>query len=173
MTWLGGVAVALVAVLASVATAVPLAAHEEKTAHITLVHPWSRPVPQGQNGVIYLEIQNDGEVDDRLIGVSTPLAERVELHRSTMEDGIHRMEKVDSIALPAGGTVELAPGGLHVMLIGLKFMLMAEEIFPVTLTFEQVGDLTATVAVETRGGSDHSSQDDHDHGGDSGDGHDH
>ena len=105
----------------------PLAAHEEKTGDITIVHPWSRPAPQGQNGVIYLEIRNGGAVDDRLIGVSMPLAEKVELHRSTMEDGIHRMEKVESIVVPAGGTVELAPGGLHVMLIGLKFMLMAEE----------------------------------------------
>ncbi len=154
MTRFGGVAVALVAALASLATAVPLAAHEEKTAHITLVHPWSRPAPQGQNGVIYLEIRNDGEVDDRLIGVSTPLAEKVELHRSTMEDGIHRMEKVESVAVPAGGTVELAPGGLHVMLVKLKFMLMAEETIPVTFTFEQAGDITATFAVETRSGGD-------------------
>ena len=161
MAWFCGVAVALVAALASLATAVPLAAHEEKTAHITIVHPWSRPAPQGQNGVIYLEIRNDGEVDDRLTGVSTPLAERVELHRSTMEDGIHRMEKVESITVPAGGAVELAPGGLHVMLIGLKFMLMAEETVPVTLTFERAGDVTATFAVETPSG------------GDSGDGHGH
>ena len=154
MRWFGGVAVALVAALASLAAAVPVAAHEEKTAHITLVHPWSRPAPQGQNGVIYLEIRNDGEADDRLIGVSTPLAEKVELHRSTMEDGIHRMEKVESITVPAGGAVELTPGGLHVMLISLKFMLMAEETVPVTLTFERAGDVTATFAVETPSGGD-------------------
>ena len=171
MTWFGGVAVALVAALASLATAVPLAAHEEKTGDITIIHPWSRPAPQGQNGVIYLEIRNGGAVDDRLIGVSMPLAEKVELHRSTVEDGIHRMEKVESIAVPAGGTAELAPGGLHVMLIGLKFMLMAEEVLPFTLTFEQAGDITATVTVETRGGGDHSSQGDHDHSASSG--HDH
>ena len=161
MVWLRGTAIGLIAVVVAAATAVPLAAHEEKTAHITLVHPWSRPAPQGQNGVIYLEIRNDGEVDDRLIGVSTPLAEKVELHRSTMEDGIHRMEKVESIAVPAGGTVALAPGGLHVMLAGLKFMLMAEETIPVTLTFEQAGDVTATFAVEPPSA------------GDSGDGHGH
>ena len=154
MRWFGGVAVALVAALASLATAVPLAAHEEKTAHITLVHPWSRPAPQGQNGVIYLEIRNGGAADDRLIAVSTPLAEKIELHWSTMEDGIHRMEKVESIVVPAGGAVELTPGGLHVMLISLKFMLMAEETVPVTLTFERAGDVTATFAVETPSGGD-------------------
>ena len=154
MTWFAGVAAALVAVLASFATAVPVAAHEEKTAHITLVHPWSRPAPQGQNGVIYLEIRNGGEADDRLIGASTPLAESVELHRSAMEDGIHRMEKVESVAVPAGGAVELAPGGLHVMLVKLKFMLMAEETIPVTFTFERAGDVTATFAVEVRSGGE-------------------
>ena len=165
MLWFRGAAAALIAVLAIVAVAVPAAAHEERAGDVTIVHPWSRPAPQGQNGVIYLDIRNDGAAEDRLIGVSTPLATKVELHRSTMEDGIHRMEKVESIAVPAGGSVELAPGGLHVMLIGLKFMLMAEETIPVTFTFERAGDIATGVAVETRGGgSDHSSDDDHDHG---------
>ena len=80
--------------------------------------------------------------DDRLVAVSTPLAEKVELHRSTMEEGVHRMEAVESIVVPAGGSVALAPGGLHVMLVGLKFMLMAEETIPVTLTFERSGAIT-------------------------------
>ena len=147
---------ALLGVLAVLGTAVPAQAHEEKTGDITIVHPWSRPAAQGQNGVIYLDIHNRGTADDRLVAVSTPLATKVELHQSTMEDGIHRMEKVESIVVPAGGTVELAPGGLHVMLVGLKFMLMAEETIPVTFTFERSGAITTGVAVEVRGG-------DHDH----------
>ena len=155
--------------LALVAMAAPAATHEEKTGDVTIVHPWSRPAPQGQNGVIYLDIRNDGAADDRLIAVSTPLATKVELHKSTMEDGIHRMEKVESIVVPAGGAVELAPGGLHVMLVGLKFMLMAEETIPVTFTFERAGDITTGVSVED-GGVDHSSHDGHDR---SHSGHDH
>ena len=151
---LRGAAIALLAVLAAVAMLAPAAAHEEKTGDVTIVHPWSRPAPQGQNGVIYLDIRNNGTADDHLIAVSTPLAKRVELHRSTMEDGIHRMEKVESIVVPAGGAVELAPGGYHVMLVDLKFMLMAEETIPVTFTFERAGDITTGVAVETRGGDD-------------------
>ena len=151
MLWLRSAAAAVAALLAAVAMAAPAAAHEEKTGDVTIVHPWSRPAPQGQNGVIYLEVRNGGAADDRLIAVSTSLATRVELHRSTMEDGIHRMEKVESIVVPAGGAVELAPGGLHVMLIDLKFMLMAEETIPVTFTFERSGDITTGVAVETRG----------------------
>ena len=154
MLWLRSAAVALIAVLAVAAIAVPAAAHEEKAGDVTIVHPWSRPAPQGQNGVIYLEIRNGGAADDRLIAVSTPLAEKIELHRSTMEDGIHRMERMESIVVPAGGGVELAPGGLHVMLVGLKFMLMAEETISVTFSFERAGDITTGVAVETRGGDD-------------------
>ena len=162
MLRLRGAGIALISVLAVLAMAAPAAAHEEKTGDITFVHPWSRPAPQGQNGVIYLEIRNGGAADDRLIAVSTPLATKVELHKSTMEEGIHRMEKVESIAVPASGSVELAPGGLHVMLVGLKFMLLAEETIPVTFTFEHAGDITTGVAVETRGGADHSDAG-HDH----------
>ena len=172
MIWWRGVAATVAAVLALVALVAPAATHEEKTGDVTIVHPWSRPAPQGQNGVIYLDIRNDGVAEDRLIAVSTPLATKVELHKSTMEDGIHRMEKVESIVVPAGGAVELAPGGYHVMLVGLKFMLMAEETIPVTFTFERSGDITTGVAVETRGGGEHSSDDVHDHG-HSGHGHDH
>lgn len=146
---------AAAAALAAAVMAAPAPAHEEKTGDITLVHPWSRPVAQGQNGVIYLGISNTGAADDRLIAVGMPLAAKVELHRSTMEDGIHRMERVESIAVPAGGSIELAPGGLHVMLIDLKFMLMAEETIPVTFTFEHAGAITASVSVEACGGGDH------------------
>ena len=145
---------AALGLLAVFGTAIPAQAHEEKTGDITIVHPWSRPAGQGQNGVIYLEIRNHGEADDRLVAVGTPLAEKVELHRSTMEEGVHRMEAVESIVVPAGGAVALAPGGLHVMLVGLKFMLMAEETIPVTFTFERSGAITTGVAVEVRGGSD-------------------
>ena len=114
--------------------------------------------------MIYLEIRNQGAADDRLVAVDTPLAKKVELHQSTMEEGIHRMEKVESIVVPAGGTVELAPGGFHVMLIDLKFMLMEEETIPVTFTFEHSGAITTGVSVEFRsGGDDHASHDD-DHG---------
>ena len=130
---------AALGLLAVLGTAIPAQAHEEKTGDITIVHPWSRPAGQGQNGVIYLEIRNHGEADDRLVAVGTPLASKVELHRSTMEEGVHRMEAVESIVVPAGGAVALAPGGLHVMLVGLKFMLMAEETIPVTFTFERCG----------------------------------
>ena len=159
-------AAALLAALAAVALAAPVttpaAAHEEQAGDITIIHPRSRPVAQGQNGVIYLDLRNEGDADDRLLAVDTPLATKVELHESTMEDGIHRMAKVESIAVPAGAMVEFAPGGLHVMLIGLKFALFAEETIPVTLSFERAGDVTVSVSVEAGVGGGHdSAQGDH------------
>ena len=117
---LRGAASALKSAPATVAAAVLAPAYREEIGEVMIVHPWSLPAQQGRNGVIYFEVHNAGAVEDRLIEVSTLLAERGELHRGTMEGGIHRMEKVKSIAVPAGGSVELASGGLHVMLIGLK-----------------------------------------------------
>ena len=149
---LRALAVAFVALLTLAFTATPPLAHEESAGDITLTHPVSRPAAQGQNGVIYLDIINRGATDDRLIAVSTAIAKKAELHRSTMKDGIHRMKKVDGIVVPAGGKVELAPGGYHVMMIELTFMMMAEETFPATFTFEKAGDITTSVSVESQGG---------------------
>ena len=146
---------AALGVLAVLGTAVPAQAHEEKTGDITIVHPWSRPAAQGQNGVIYLGVRQPGcrrRSPDR-----RQHAARREGRASPEHDGRGHPPhgKVESIVVPAGGTVELAPGGLHVMLVGLKFMLMAEETIPVTFTFEGAGAITTGVSVEAPGGDDH------------------
>ena len=147
------------------AVAAPAAAHEEKAGAITLVHPWSRPAPQGHNGVIYVRIVNEGATGDRLISARSPVAERAVLHRSTMKDGVHRMAEVDGVVVPAGGAAVLEPGGLHLMLIGLRTTLMAEETLPVTFIFESAGTIMTTFAVEARAGG--GAGDDHaGHGGD-------
>ena len=170
MIWLRLTAAAFVAALALAAMVIPPPALAGGSGDIMLMHPWSRPAAQGQNGAVYLDIANKGAVEDKLVGASSPVAEGVEIHLSTMEDGIHRMREVESIAVPAGGSATLAPGGYRIMLIGLKSMLMAEESFPVTLTFEKAGDIGMTVSVEDRGGG-HGDRADHDsHGGHGDDG---
>ncbi len=115
---------------------------------IVVSRPWSRPALAGGNGVVYGEIGNRGAADDRLLGAASPVAGRAELHRSTMEDGIHRMEKLDGIPVPAGGAAVLQPGGLHLMLIGLKTALKAGDAVPILLTFRRAGDVAATVMVK-------------------------
>lgn len=112
----------------------------------------------------YVTITNVGETDDTLVGVDADFP-KVELHRSYEEDGVMRMQHVDGIAVPAGETVELAPGGYHVMFMGLSAPFEAGNEVPVTLSFQKAGDVEIMFNVEKRtgdmghGGMDHSSGD--------------
>jgi copper(I)-binding protein len=93
----------------------------------------------------YLKIQNNGTDDDWLMTATSDLARKTELHSMTMDNGVMRMRRVDSgIKVPAGGTVTLAPGGYHIMLIGLKNPLTAGHVFDVTLEFRHAGPMTIT-----------------------------
>lgn len=77
------------------------------------------PMVAGRPGAGYFIMKGSAQ-PDQLIGVSSPAAQRVEIHRSTMADGIARMEAVGAVDLPAGHSVQFAPGGYHLMLFGLK-----------------------------------------------------
>lgn len=94
------------------------------------------------NTAAFLSISNSGTEADRLLRVESNLAETVELHLSEMKDGVMMMRPVEGIDLPAGATVELKPGGYHIMLINLKQELKPLEKYPLTLVFEKAGSLT-------------------------------
>lgn len=117
--------------------------------------------PNARNAGGFLSIYNYGG-DDRLISGSSPVAERVELHTMTMENDVMRMRMLpDGIALPGETQVDLAPGGLHVMFIGLEDPFVAGEDIPLTLTFEVNGEREFMMPVRARGdemmgGMDHS-----------------
>jgi copper(I)-binding protein len=116
---------------------------------LTVSDAWARASAGAQpNGAAYLKVRNDGATD-RLLSASAPVAEVVELHTHVMDGTIMRMRKVDAIDVTGGSTTELKPGGLHVMLIGLKAPLKAGEKFPLTLKFERAGEVK--VDVEVRG----------------------
>ena len=87
---------------------------------------------------------------DRLVGGSTALAERFELHTMAMKGDVMEMRQIDAIELPAGKTVELKPGGLHVMFIGLKQPLALGSKVPVTLKFERAGEIKVEFDVTSR-----------------------
>ena len=124
-------------------------AHEFKLGAITVGHPYARATAPGQpNGGAYLKLVNAGGADDRLVSVSADVARSVELHSMSMQGDVMHMRQVDAVEVPAGKTVELKPGGLHVMLLGLKAPLKEGEKFPVRLKFENAGELTVTVNVE-------------------------
>lgn len=118
---------------------------------ITVGHGYSRPSLAGaKNGSAFVTLQNKGSAADRLVKASSDVAAAVELHNHIMEGDVMRMRMVPAIDLPAGQTVTLAPGALHIMLLGLKRPLKDGDKFPVTLTFEKAGSATVEISVEKR-----------------------
>ena len=127
-------------------------AHEFKLGDITIGHPYARTTAAGQaSGGGYLKLENKG-ADDKLLSASADVAASVELHSMRMEGDVMRMRQVDGIALPKGKTVELKPGGFHIMFMGLKAPLKSGDKFPLKLKFEKAGEVTVTVNVEAGGG---------------------
>ena len=119
---------------------------------ITVQHPHSLELPPvSENGAAYFRIHNHGANADRLTAVQTPIADRAELHTHTASDGVMKMRRLDAVDVPADGAAAFEPGGLHVMLLGLKRPLKAGESFPLKLHFERAGPLEIVVTVRARG----------------------
>lgn len=96
----------------------------------------------------FLTIANDGATDDMLTAVASPAAARTELHKMAMDGDVMRMRALtDGLAIPAGETVTLAPGGLHIMFTDLTGPLREGETVPVTLTFAQAGTVEVSLRV--------------------------
>ncbi|WP_091736770.1 copper chaperone PCu(A)C [Phenylobacterium immobile] len=104
-------------------------------AGVMVTKAWSRPAVAGGTAAGFMTMTNHGKTADALVAVETPVAGRAELHRSSMEGGVMRMSPVERLPLAPGASVTLAPGGLHVMLIGLKAGLKAGAQAPATLVF--------------------------------------
>ena len=96
--------------------------------------PWSRPAAAGGTGVGYVVLVNKGPAD-ALVGAESPLARKVELHNADMSGGVMRMKPEARVALPAGGQATFAPGGRHLMFMGLKKSLKQGDRVPATLHF--------------------------------------
>ena len=110
---------------------------------------WARTGMAGGNSAVYLMLVNGTSANDELLSASSNVAEAVELHESKMGDnGEMQMIPQASIPLAAGAKVEFKPGGLHVMLIGLKQELKAGDEFEVTLHFKDHADITLKVIVK-------------------------
>ena len=91
----------------------------------------------------YVSVMNHGKMADRILDATSNLARKTELHRMEMDNGVMRMRPIEGgIDLPAGKTIHLAPGGYHVMLIGLNAPLTAGSIFEITLVFQNAGEKT-------------------------------
>lgn len=117
--------------------------------------PWTRAALEGRQGAGFMTIRNTGTAADRLVSASSPVAVRVELHTHLRDGDVMRMRPVQDIPVPAGGSATLAPGGLHLMFMGLNRALVAGETIPVTLRFAEAGEVTVQLRVQAAGARGH------------------
>lgn len=135
-----------------------------KAGSLTIEAPWSRATPGGAKVAgAYMKITNAGTEPDRLVGGSVPFAGRFEIHEMAMESGIMKMRQLaKGLEIRPGETVELKPGGLHVMLMDLKQGLKDGQTVKGTLTFEKAGKIEVEYKVgpvgsaAPKGGGGHS-----------------
>jgi copper(I)-binding protein len=118
---------------------------------IEVTAAWARATVGHIPGGAFLTIVNKGNSDDRLIAVTSPVAKTADVHQSKNEDGVMKMVPVPVLEIKAGATVTFAPGGYHIMLMGLTAPLKAGETFPLTLVFEKAGKIEVTVKVGKAG----------------------
>lgn len=106
------------------------------------------PAEPGFNGVVYLEVINPTQEADRLLSVSSSVAEIAQFHESSQEDGVMRMRpRPDGFTIAPETMISLETGGKHIMLVNLQQPLRAGETFQITLTFEQAGEMVVPVSV--------------------------
>ncbi|MDJ0949746.1 MAG: copper chaperone PCu(A)C [Alphaproteobacteria bacterium] len=139
------VAVAILMVVATAATAADV-----KHGELMISDAWAR-ASVVKNGAAYVTIMNHGTKADRLIKAASPVAAKVELHTHVMEGDVVRMRQVKAIEVGAQSHTELKPGGLHIMMMGLKQPLKEGEMVPLTLTFEKAGQVELMAHVRKAG----------------------
>ena len=115
---------------------------------LAVTNAWSRSTPPGVTvGVAYFTLKNDTGKSDRLLKITTPVASKVQVHRTEILDGMARMREVAVLHIDEGQTVEFAPNGMHLMLMGLKQPLAAGRTFEIELLFEVAGPRNVKVAI--------------------------
>jgi copper(I)-binding protein len=139
----------LAAIAATFLSLPPASAHSEKIGNLELTDLWARATPpRAPAAGGFLTITNHGSEADRLVAVSSPVAEIGEIHEMKVEDGVMTMRPLDGgLEIPPNETVVLKPGGRHIMLVGLKTPLVAGEEVPMTLTFETAGTIDTVLHI--------------------------
>lgn len=127
--------------------------HAVKVGALDVIHPWSRATPGGARVASgYLEVTNRGDKADRLISATAEVAGKVEIHETTMTDGVMGMRHLlNGIELTPGATTTLKPGSYHLMFMDLKRPLDEGNTFAGTLTFRDAGTVRVTFSVEGTG----------------------
>ena len=142
-------------VVAALAAALTLPAHAEDvaTGSVKISAPWARATPKGSRvGAGYMTITNNGSAPDRLIGGASEVASDFEIHEMRMDNGVMRMRQITKgLEIKPGQSVELKPGGNHVMFLGLKKPLAQGEHVKASLAFEKAGKVDVDFTVESIG----------------------
>ena len=123
--------------------------HGNQHGNIQIQHAYARAVPPGQpNSAAFMTLRNMSDASNAVVSASSPAAKVVELHTHTMDGGMMKMRKVEKIDIPAKGTTELKPGGLHIMLIGLKEQLKPGMKVSLTLKFADGSESSVEAPVQ-------------------------
>ncbi len=144
---------AAIALALTAAAAISFARGEEsRTGDLAIVSAWARATPPGASvGAAYLTIENRGAADDRLVGAESPAARSITMHQTIEENGVSAMRPIENAPIFAGGRLEMAPAGGHLMLTGLAAPLKQGATIPMTLTFEKAGAVTIEVEIAPLG----------------------
>ena len=126
-------------------------AQEAKVGAIKIEGAYTRAtVPGQQVAGGFMKIENKGGTD-LLVSASSPIAGEVQLHEMAMEGNVMKMRQVKDIPVPAGGELELKPGGMHLMFMNIKTPLAAGELVPVKLKFAKAGVVEVKMPVNAMG----------------------
>jgi len=138
------------ALLAGSPLATSAFAHGVTAGDLEIIHPAiPAPSPAAKSAAGYLAISNGGTEPDRLLAVEGDFADKIMLHTTEFSaDGVARMMHLDAIEIPAGDTVVLEPGGMHVMLMGLTGPLAEGDHLPATLVFERAGRVEVEFSID-------------------------
>jgi len=143
--------------IAILASTFPAIAHEYKLGELVINHPVARETPPGVKvGAGYLTITNNGKNDDKLIFVTGIISPTIEIHTMSVENNIMKMQEIKGgLTIPAGQSVTLQAGGLHLMFMNLPQQLKDGEKYDVTLVFEKAGEIDVTFNVKKHKKEEH------------------
>jgi copper(I)-binding protein len=150
---LAGLGLALVMLATAITGAVAKGADAAEAGQLLIEQAWTRATPGGAKvGAGYMSIINHGDAADRLIAGESEIAERVEIHTMTMENGVMRMRQLkEGLVLAPKSITDLKPGGYHLMFIGLKKAIKQGDSIALQLTFEKAGTVDLTLAAAAIG----------------------
>jgi len=116
---------------------------------VEIQHPYARATPpNAPTSAVFLVVTNKDSIEKNIISASTPAAGKVELHTHVMDGDVMKMRQVDTISIPAMGTTELKPGGLHIMLFELKQDFKEDGQIDVTINFANGESQTFTAKIK-------------------------